>query len=250
MSATLESEKLSRSAAGRACPLDFSVAETLDEVMEAWALVYDAYRQLNLVDPNPWGIHCTPHALTNDTAIIRGDLHGRCVTTMTGYLDHPVHGLPLDSVYPDELARLRDSGGRLIEIGLFADRRGELKRTRATLLELMRWGTYFGLNHGAKRAVIGVHPHHAKFYSKCLGFEIIGEETSYGIVNGAPVVPMYLDWEARAADINAPRGVKQFTEQVLSVEVFTQRKNWRNSALTNWAPEQLLAEEFGVTLAA
>ncbi len=231
-------------------PLSFSVGSTLDEVMEAWSLVYDSYRQLGLVDPNHWGVHCTTHAFTNDSAVIRGCLHGRCVTTMTGYLDHPDHGLPLDSVYPEELARLRDQGHRLIEIGLFADRRGEIKRARTALLELMRWTAYFGLNHQAQQAVIGVHPHHAKFYAKCLGFKIIGAEKSYGIVNGAPVVPLFLDWAACSTEAQAPRGVQCFMADQLPAEAYAHRNHWRSIALTDWSPEQLLLEELALPAAA
>lgn len=230
--------------------LEFSVGQTLEEVMEAWSLVYDAYRRLGLVDPNPWGVHCTSHAFTNDTAVIRGCIDGKCVTTITGYLDDPDHGLPLDSVYPEELARLRDRGYSLIEVGLFADRRGELKRARTSLLELMRWATYFGLNNEAQQAIIGVHPHHAKFYAKCLGFEIIGEEKQYGIVNGAPVVPLFLDWQTCTSATKIARGIKQFLDHPLENEAYRKRKHWRSVALTDWSPTQALLEEIYPAVAA
>jgi hypothetical protein len=177
-------------------------------------------------------VHFTSHALTNDTAIIRGDLNGQCVTTMTGHLDHPDHGLPLDAVYPDELATLRCKGCNLVEVGLFADRRSDLRRTRTTLLDLMRWATYFGLNHGARHAVIGVHPHHARFYTKCLGFEIIGEEKSYGLVNDAPVVPLFLDWHNFSRGVNVPRGIERFINDGLPKEAYSHHSSWRSTDLT------------------
>lgn len=247
---TKDVEQVKNQPGASSCPLEFSVGRTLEDVMEAWGLVYEAYRRLGLVDPNPWGVHCTAHAFTNDTAVIRGCLDGRCVTTITGYLDDPDHGLPLDSVYPDELARLRDRGCSLIEVGLFADRRSELKRARTSLLELMRWATYFGLNNGAQQAVIGVHPHHAKFYAKCLGFEIIGEEKYYGIVNGAPVVPLFLDWQACSMQKSVPRGVAQFNNNPLGTSDYESRKHWRSVALTGWSTEQLLLEEITTVAAA
>lgn len=226
----------------QASPLTFSVGQTLDEVMDAWALVYDAYRRLGLIEPNAWGVHCTPHVFTNDTAVIRGCLEDRCVTTLTGYLDHPDHGLPLDAAYPDTLARLRDQGCELIEIGLLADRREDMRRTRSSLMELMRWGTYFGLTHGARQAVIGVHPHHAKFYAKCLGFEMIGSEKSYGAVNGAPVVPLFLDWHRYQDQGKIPKGLRNFMSNALNADQFAERKTWPNqpSASVNKGLDSLL----------
>lgn len=215
--------------------VQFSVAHNLDQVMEAWGVVYSAYRTLGLVDPNPWQVHCTPHALTNDVAVIRGAIQGRCVTTVTGCLDHPVHGLPLDAVYPTEIQRLRDQGCSLIEVGLFGDRRQDPRRARHTLLELMRWATWFGLNHGARQAIVGVHPHHAKFYAKCLGFEIIGEEKGYDTVNGAPVVPLFLDWaKAETPDAKKIRGLDLFTQNPIAPNEFAHRRHWQAESLVQW----------------
>lgn len=249
MQSTQQEQQPASSAQDSVSPLTFDVAQTTDDVMEAWGLVYNAYRRLGLIDPNPWAVHTNNHALSNDTAVIRGCLEGKCVTTITGYLDHADHGLPLDDAYPDELKRLRDRGCQLIEVGLFADRRGELKRTRAALLDLMRWATYFGLTHGARQAVIGVHPHHAKFYAKCLGFEIIGEEKSYGSVNGAPVVPLFLDWEKLSAGKRC-RGIQSFQDHPLSAEAFTQRKTWRNLPSISRPLDRLLLDEISLPAAA
>lgn len=225
-------------------PLQFSVGQTLDEVMQAWEIVYDAYRRLKLIAPNPWGVHCTPHAFTNDTAVIRGCLQGRCVTTLTAYLDDPEHGLPLDAVYPDTLAQLRERGCDLIELGLLADRRADIRRPRSSLMELIRWATCFGLIHGARQAIIGVHPHHAKFYAKCLGFQIVGKEKNYSQVNGAPVVPLLMDWQQQVEQpdqTKIPRGVRQCLDEPLPAESFTQRNQWRHEALTAWSPYTVLA---------
>ena len=229
--------------------LHFSVAKTTDEVMQAWGLVYNAYRRLGLIAPNPWAVHTNNHALTNDTAVIRGRLDGQCVTTITGYLDHPDHGLPLDDAYPDEINRLRDRGCNLIEVGLFADRRESHKRSRAALLDLMRWATYFGLTSGARQVVIGVHPHHAKFYAKCLGFEIIGEEKCYGSVNGAPVVPLLLDWHA-IVEGKICKGVRFFKDKPLTASDFAERKQWHCTPDVQRPLDRLLLDELSLHIAA
>lgn len=225
------------------CTLDFSVAQSRDEVLQAWGLVYNAYRRLGIIDPNPWGVHATTHAFTNDTAVIRGCVDDKCVATVSTYRDHPVYGLPLDAVYGDELNRLRDQGCELVEVGLLADRRADISRTRATLFELMRWGTHFGLTHGARHAVIGVHPHHAKFYAKCMGFKIIGEVNTYNLVNGAPVVPLYLNWHECLAQNKLARGVKYTLERPMAPEEFAGRKSWQPLGLTGRTVQEMLLSE-------
>src|SRR4051794_7035611 len=107
--------------------LNFYVARTLDDVLEAWQLVYIAYRGVGLVDANPYELHTMPQAVGAQTLVVTGCLGPLSVSTLSVYLDPP-GGLPLDSVYKDELAGLRGEGRRIMEVGLFGDRRDHLNR--------------------------------------------------------------------------------------------------------------------------
>lgn len=204
--------------------LTYTVAETPAEVCAAWSLVYRAYRRIRIIESNPHGIHAPPHTKTNDLAVIRGTLGQQCVSTITSMLDHPEHGLPLDSVYPDELAALRQQGHKLVEVGLFADRRKEFDRSIYCLLDLMRWATYFAVEMlQTPYAVIGVHPHHAKFYSKILGFQPMGEVEAYGTVNDAPVQLLTLNWIESIASPRPPRGMRYFIENPIALTTYQHR---------------------------
>ena len=173
--------------------LSFDVARTIEDVAQAWQLVYRAYLRTGLIHANPTRIHTVPQAIGRNTVVVCGRVYGRIVSTLSGYVDGP-QSLPLDSVYAAQLDALRAAGCRLMEVGLFADRRLHLERSREAILELMRYVCYFGVHAGATDAVIGVHPHHAAYYTRLLGFDVSGPIRRYGAVNEAEVVLLRLDW--------------------------------------------------------
>lgn len=196
--------------------LRFTPAQTDAQAHEAQGLVYEAYRRIGIIAENDQLTYKAPQLDTNDSVTILGCIADVCVSTLSAYLDHPRHGLPLDPIYPDELAAMRRDGQKLIEVGMFADRRAGFDRSLYALLDLIRYATYFGVHRGATHAVIGVHPHHTKFYAKGLGFDFLGAEKHYGPLNEAPVVLMGLDWQAAqqrvAAARKTPRGLQHILE--------------------------------------
>jgi hypothetical protein len=210
--------------------LNFRIAETLDDVIAAWQLVYRSYRRANLIDGNPHGLHTFPEAISPNTAVALGRLGPVISSTISAYLDRE-QGLPLDSVYARELDTLRNQGRTLMEVGLFADRRQHLDRTIGALLELMRHACFFGVSYGATDAVIGVHPHHAKFYARLLGFQLIGEQKSYDAVSGNPVVLLRLDWYRVAAEPQRPRGIDYLLTTPLTTEAYQTRFDFAADAV-------------------
>lgn len=203
--------------------LHFEPAATLPDVIDAWSLVYDAYFRAGLIRGNPYGVHTVKHAIQSNSTVIRGRIEGRTVCTISAYFDQPNVGLPLDQVYPDELGSLRDQGRTLMEIGLFADRRKHIERSIEALLELIRQVYYFGVHFGTTDGVIGVHPRHAAFYRRMIGFEPIGEEKTYALVNDRPVVLLRLDWQDKCKQPHLPRGLRYFRDNPLPPQTYAQR---------------------------
>lgn len=160
--------------------------------------------------------------MTNDSAVVMGRIGDVTVSTLTTYLDSPA-GLPLDAVYKPELDKLREAGHVMVEVGLFADRRQHLFRSVEAILELMRYGTYFGVNVEATDAIIGVHPHHAAFYTRLLGFDMIGEEKPYDAVEGNAVVLLHLNWATKTSQPKLPRGLKHFVRNPLGQSTYAPR---------------------------
>lgn len=111
--------------------------------------------------------------------------------TATLGLDSPA-GLHADQLYGHELARLRSPGVRLCEITRLA------VETAHDTLEVL--GTLFHLAYihgrlirGATDLVIEVHPRHAGFYRRMLGFVQLGDEKPCPRVDNAPAVLLHLD---------------------------------------------------------
>jgi len=202
--------------------LNFYVARTLEDVLEAWQLVYVAYRRSELIDANPYELHTMRQAVGPQTVVVTGCLGPLSVSTISGYTDGPA-GLPLDSVYPDELKQLRASGRRLAEVGLFGDRRDHLNRSAEGLFELMRFAFFYGIHNKVDDAVIGIHPDHAAFYERFFGFERIGEPRDYPTVKNNPVVPLRWDFRTKPKLDPIPKGLRYFAENQLPARVFEHR---------------------------
>lgn len=111
--------------------------------------------------------------------------------TVTLRLDGP-DGLLADTLYGDELAYYRQGDARLCEITRLAvDTHHNTKEVLGALFHLIY--IHSRLIHGATAVVIEVHPRHAGFYKRMLGFTTIGGEKACPRVNDAPAVLLHLD---------------------------------------------------------
>lgn len=205
-----------------AAALSFDVARTHAEVIEAWSLVYASYRRIGLIDPNPQRLHTTPFAVGNKVAVNLGRLGHQIVSTITAIGDSDA-GLPLDCVYKPQIDGLRAAGLKLFEVGLLADRRENISRSANALFDLMRWAFFFAMHHEGTDIIIGVHPHHAAFYRRCLGFEIFAEESVHPGVKDHPVVPLRLDMRAKIQRPPLPRGLTYFLANPVEARTFEGR---------------------------
>lgn len=202
--------------------LNFLIASTLQDVEEAWGLVYQAYRRDSLIDANPYEIHTTTQAVGPRTAIVLACLGPVLAGTLSVYADHK-EGLPLDSVYHAEVDALRQSGRRLMEVGLFADRREHMNRAADGLFELMRFAYFFGIHMNVDDAIIGVHPRHAPFYMRLLGFEKIGPVRTYPTVKDRAVLLLRLQLRESFLRDPVPKGLAYFGERPLGPKAFAGR---------------------------
>ena len=116
--------------------------------------------------------------------------NGEVCGTMTLGLDDE-QGLLAYTLYPDELAALRSRGARLCELSRLAmDTRHNSREVLGALIHLAY--IHARLVHRSTDAVIEVHPRHAAFYRRMLGFRIIGAERICPRVD-APAVLMHLE---------------------------------------------------------
>lgn len=206
-----------------------SLATSLDQVIEAWRLVYRCYTRARFIDSNPWGIHTVRPAVAPDTAVILGHRRSRLANSMTVHFDGAL-GLSLDAVYREELDRLRGEGRKLAEVGLFADRRDFSVRSTNPLMQLMGVVWHYSTTHGVTDGVIGVNPRHEKFYSRWLGFERIGPIRQHRLVD-APVALLHLKWKEAVCRSPMPRGYPMILARPFGREYFADRLQLESSTV-------------------
>jgi hypothetical protein len=142
------------------------------------------------------------------------------VGTITVGFDSP-EGLTVDDMYKAEIDQLRSEGRKVAEVTKLAvDEKIRSKRVLAGLFHIgYIYARYF--NH-CTDYVIEVNPRHALFYTKMLGFVLIGEEKNCARVN-APAVLLrlnfdYADQEIRriGGELPPPKGEKSLYPYVFS----------------------------------
>ena len=92
------------------------------------------------------------------------------VSTVTLVEDSEL-GLPMEAMYGDEIAARRRSGCALAEVTCFADRRKDTGRFVQVFLSLTRLLAQFAKRQGVDELLASVHPRHAAFYVRYVGFE-------------------------------------------------------------------------------
>jgi len=169
--------------------MNYKVATSFSEVLDAWGLVYRRYHDAGLIRPNDYNLFTFPEYLSNNSAVIIGRDNSNTVCTISAVIDGPERRLPLESYYADELNRMRDEGKKLIEIGLHADSRN--RSSISDITDLMAGIARFGIQMNHHDFVIGVHPRRAAFYQTVFGFKPVGPVKSYQKLDTAPVVLLH-----------------------------------------------------------
>ncbi len=164
-----------------------------DEVISALKLVYHAYVRKGLVKANPHGVRVTPFHLlpTSEVLITR---HGREVaSTLTLVCDGKL-GLPMESVFEDEVASRREQGIVCAEVTCLADRSASRRESFPLLVRLMNFTIQCAALRGVEELMIAIHPRHARFYQKLWGAKIVSEfEQKYAAVCDNPAIALSLN---------------------------------------------------------
>lgn len=222
-------------------------ARRLDQVQSAWNLVYRRYVDKGLIDENPFRVHTAPQAVGQHACVIYGPSEETFGFTLTMIGDN-ADGIPLDSVYGERLNALRRQGRSLVEVGLLADRRSSFQRGARELFDMMRWAAYYTLHTHATDIVIGVHPHHERFYMHCFGFGRFAPPTLYPLVKDNPVVPLRLPLREALAETSLPRGLAYVRNNSIPASEFSQRFMFEPEQLRGSIIESFLETRYAVTL--
>jgi len=107
-------------------------------------------------------------------------------------------GVPMETVYGPEVAERRRRGLRFGEVSCLADRDGERSAFLPIIVQVTRLVVQYSLKQGLDELLIAVHPRHARFYRRFMGFEVIGDERSYPTVRNRPAIALCMNFASLA----------------------------------------------------
>jgi hypothetical protein len=180
------------------------IASDLEEWEEAFGLVAANYQQSGYEAPTGKPFRFTPHHALPDTTVFVAKRQGRVIATFTLVADNTLLGLPLESLYTEEVAELRRQGRRVGEITSLAFADLSQREFLQVFLTMIRLLQQYHVSKGGDTWVITVNPRHRTFYCKVLGARQLGECKPYAAVAGAPAEAYWVDRAMMRA--NAPRG--------------------------------------------
>jgi hypothetical protein len=189
--------------AGVARPIEVKIASEMAEWEQAYQLVAMNYRAYGYESPDAGPLRFTNyHVLPETTTFIAK--HGLdLVATLSLVTDNYLLGLPLESIYPDEIDQLRQAGRRIVEVTNLADTGLSLREFVPVFVALMRVMTQYALRQNADTLVISVNPRHSAFYRKMMGFVPLGPWRAYPAVQNHPAEAYLLNVDLLRE--NAPR---------------------------------------------
>jgi hypothetical protein len=133
-----------------------------------------------------------PHHLLPQSRTFVAVLQGQVVATLGLFPDSPCK-LPLDCAFNQEVERLRTNGKRLAEIGMFADRRSEIRRSLPVLLDLMLAAFVHSRHLDLDALLVAVSARHSRVYCNSFGFSRLAGPTVHPHGNGLEVNLLQLD---------------------------------------------------------
>lgn len=180
-------------------PVTIKIASTRAEREAAFRLVYQRYLGSGLCTPNPYEMRVTPHHLLPTTTIFVAVYRGEVIFAVS-LIGDGSQGVPMQSVFPDEIESLRTRGVRFGEISCLADRRRSLVRFLPLFVRVTHLMFQFATRQDDYEFVIAVHPKHGRFYERFFGFRPMGEVRPYQSVrnNPAAAYSLHSSWLARS----------------------------------------------------
>jgi hypothetical protein len=173
--------------------IDCRIAASRKDREAAFRLVYNSYLQLGLGTMNQHEMRVMPYHLLPTTQIFVAKMRGELISTMSLVIDGAM-GLPMESVYGDEVSLLRERGLLLGEVSCLADRRRGFQGFLPVFLHLCQLMVQYARHECLDALVVVVHPKHARFYRRFMDFHVLGEERTYPTVRNRPAVALWLDF--------------------------------------------------------
>jgi hypothetical protein len=187
--------------------IELKVATTRHERQAAFELVYHSYLRAGLCAENSVGLRYTEFQMLPTTDIIIAKLRGEVISTLSLVRDGEL-GLPMEEIYPEEVAARRASGVGLAEVSCLADRRKGAARFFGLFREMTRLMAQLGTRTGVDELLVAVHPRHAALYRRYMAFRPVGDRRNYPSVLERPAVALHLNFDD--AKVYSPKSWNEF----------------------------------------
>lgn len=221
--------------------LTYRCAESLDDVLAAWHLVYQACRRRDLIAANRQQIHTSQGAVGPQSLVLVGQIATVTASTLTATMESPFCLAALNA--PG--LRLSKVGRRVLELQLYADRRSGEERATDALLQLMALGWAWGERHRATDCVTTVEPTQVAYFRHAFGFEPVGERTpARGIRPAAPQVTMWCDIGKCLSLASPPIGLRFLLAQAPAAGAFDRRYDFEPGEVARSPIGDFLSEKY------
>lgn len=187
--------------------IQLRVAANRGDRQAVFELIYRSYLRAGLCTKSDCGMRVTPYQLLTSTDIFLAELRGQAISTVSLVRDGEL-GLPMESLYPEEVAARRAAGVHVAEVSCLADRRQGTARFFGLFCELSRMMAQLARKTGVDELLVVVNPRHAPLYRRYMAFEQIGEVRDYDAVEGFPAVPLSLNFAK--AKVEKPKSWREF----------------------------------------
>ena len=180
------------------------IASERAEWKDAFQLVALNYQAVGYEAPLSSKVRFTEYHALPDTVTFIAKHQDRVLMTFSLVPDNTLVGLPLESIFGEEVKQLRRQRRRLAEIiSLAADSELTPREFRPVFVALIKLMMQYHVSHGGDTWVITVNPRHRDFYTKAMGYVSLGPARTYPNVQDHPAEGYMLDQELMK--VRAPR---------------------------------------------
>ena len=175
---------------------DVKATECQAERVAALRLVHQVYAQAGLTAERPQAMRVMRHHLSDQTQILIAKRGQEVMLTGT-LVGDAEYGMPLESLFADEVAAMRSAGLKLGEISCLASDLGlhDKKERFERLVTLISLIFQTARRRGMDRLLLAVHPRHAKIYQRLFGCVPCSDVKQYAAVQGNPAVMCMHDFK-------------------------------------------------------
>jgi hypothetical protein len=170
----------------------YKIASSCNELVTALRLVYQVYLRSGLIEANLYQMRVTPFHSLPTTKVLIATNRDETLCTLSVIGDGQL-GLPMETIYPEQIATRRKQGISFVEISCLADKEHGHQKCFSIVSRLMALTAQCAKHHNVDQLLITVHPRHTMFYERFLCFKIIGEEKAYPLMRNHPAIAMMMD---------------------------------------------------------